>query len=147
MLKHLVRWHPDTDIVMNKKQECNQCQRRFFFKNTLIKHLKADHGTDYKKYKCPEPGCDSHFRLLQGKQMRKHMKEEHGHSFSEGKEGMFTCERCDKKFKTFDVLQKHIKGVHESMHVPCYICAKLVKEGTPMEHHIKYVHLKPNTFQ
>ena len=68
------------------------------------------------------------------------MKEEHGHSFSEGKEGMFTCERCDKKFKTFDVLQKHIKGVHESMHVPCYICAKLVKEGTPMEHHIKYVH-------
>ena len=146
MLKHLLRWHPDTEIVMNKKQECNQCQRKFFFKNTLIKHLKIDHGTEYKKFKCIEEGCDIYFRLFKGKLMRRHLREVHGHEFNQ-KEGMFLCDQCDKKFKSYDVLQKHIKGDHESMHVPCYICAKLVKEGTPMEHHIKYVHLQPNKFQ
>ena len=146
MLKHLLRWHPDTEIVMNKKQECNQCQRKFFFKNTLIKHLKVDHGTEYKKFKCTEDGCEMYFRLFKGKLMRRHLREVHGQEFNQ-KEGMFLCDQCEKKFKSYDVLQKHIKGVHESVHVPCYICAKLVKEGTPMEHHIKYVHLQPNKFQ
>ena len=86
--------------------------------------------------------------------MRKHLTEVHNHEFNL-KEGMYACEQCDKKFRTFDILTKHIKvnkyyilnnvynlyslfqGVHEAVHVPCYICAKLVKEGTPMEHHIK----------
>ena len=45
MLKHLLRWHPDTEIALNKKQDCNQCDRKFFFKSTLVKHLKVDHGT------------------------------------------------------------------------------------------------------
>ena len=140
MLKHLVRWHPDSNIVLNKKEECSQCDRKFFFKKTLIKHLKIDHGTEYKKFKCPEEGCDVFFRLEKGKLMRKHLTDVHKHTLNL-KEGMYPCEQCGKKFRTFDILTKHIKGVHESVHVPCYICAKLVKEGTPMEHHIKYVSL------
>jgi len=145
MLKHLLRWHPDTEIVMNKKEQCSQCDRKFYFKKTLIRHMKIDHGTEYKKFKCPEQGCNMFFRLQKGKLMRKHLTEVHQHDFNI-KEGMFACEKCDKKFRTFDILSKHIKGVHESVHVPCYICAKLLKEGTPMEHHIKYVHLQPNRF-
>ena len=95
---------------------------------------------------CPEPGCTDRFRIFQGKLMRKHLETYHGKALSEPRE-MFPCQKCDKKFKTYEIMQKHLKGVHESMHVPCYICAKLVKEGTPMEHHIKYVHLRPNQFE
>ena len=102
--------------------------------------------TDYKKHECPEPGCTERFRIFQGKLMRKHLESYHGKALSEPRE-MFPCQKCDKKFKTYEIMQKHLKGVHESMHVPCYICAKLVKEGTPMEHHIKYVHLRPNQFE
>ena len=102
--------------------------------------------TDYKKHECPESGCTERFRIFQGKLMRKHLEIYHGKSLSEPRE-MFPCQKCDKKFKTYEIMQKHLKGVHESMHVPCYICAKLVKEGTPMEHHIKYVHLRPNQFE
>ena len=78
--------------------------------------------------------------------MKKHLEEVHGQSLDSPRE-LYPCEKCDKKFKTHEIMQKHLKGVHESSHVPCYICAKLVKEGTPMEHHIKYVHLKPNQFE
>lgn len=62
-MQHLVRWHPDTDIVLNKKEECSQCDRKFFWKKTLIKHLKVEHGTEYKRFKCPEEDCTAHFRL------------------------------------------------------------------------------------
>ena len=103
-------------------------------------------GTDQKRHECPEPGCTERFRIFKGKLMRKHLETVHGKSLSQPRE-MFSCEKCDKKFKTYEIMQKHMKGVHESMHVPCYICAKLVKEGTPMEHHIKYVHLRPNQFE
>ena len=103
-------------------------------------------GSEMKKHECPEPGCTERFRIFQGKLMRKHLETAHGKSLSEPRE-LFSCGKCDKKFKTYEIMQKHMKGVHESMHVPCYICAKLVKEGTPMEHHIKYVHLRPNQFE
>ena len=94
---------------------------------------------------------------FQGKLMRRHLTEVHQHEFNTV-DGEFACEKCDKKCRTFEMLSKHIKvhfifkyyrkidklmicnqAVHESVHVPCYICAKLLKQGTPMEHHIKYV--------
>ena len=97
------------------------------------------------------------FYSLQGKLMRRHLTEVHQHEFNTV-DGEFACEKCDKKCRTFEMLSKHIKvhfkfkyyrtidrlmvcnqAVHESVHVPCYICAKLLKQGTPMEHHIKYV--------
>ena len=146
MLKHLMKCHSDNELVKNRKEECEECNRTFFFKSSLIKHLKTVHGTEYKKHECPEMGCSERFRIFQGKLMRKHLQLHHGKSLSEPRE-MFPCGKCDKKFKTYEIMQKHLKGVHESMHVPCYICAKLVKEGTPMEHHIKYVHLRPNQFE
>ena len=46
--------------------------------------------------------------MTQGKLMRKHLTEAHQHDFNI-KEGMFACEKCDKKFRTFDILSKHIK--------------------------------------
>ena len=107
---------------------------------------KSSQGSEFKKHECPEPGCTERFRIFKGKLMRKHLQTSHGKTLSEPRE-MFPCGKCDKKFKTYEIMQKHLKGVHESMHVPCYICAKLVKEGTPMEHHIKYVHLRPNQFE
>ena len=42
---------------------CFQCDRKFYFKKTLIRHLKVDHGKEYKKFKCPEQGCNVYFRL------------------------------------------------------------------------------------
>ena len=42
---------------------CFQCDRKFYFKKTLIRHLKIDHGKEYKKFKCPEQGCNVYFRL------------------------------------------------------------------------------------
>ena len=147
MLKHLLRLHPDTEIVKNKKEGCDECGKKFLLKSTLIKHMKRDHGTEYRRYPCPEEGCSERFRICKGKLMKKHLQTGHGHTFSSERKELFPCEKCDKKFKTYEIMQKHLKGVHESTHVPCYICAKLVKEGTPMEHHIKYVHLRPNQFE
>ena len=146
MLRHLLRLHPETDIVKHKKESCQKCGKKFLLKGTLIKHMKTEHGTEYKRHECPEEGCNERFRIFKGKLMRKHLELVHGQSSDVPKE-MFPCEKCDKKFKTYEIMQKHLKGVHESSHVPCYICAKLVKEGTPMEHHIKYVHLRPNQFE
>ena len=105
-----------------------------------------EHRTVHKRHECPEEGCTERFKIFHGKLMRRHLENVHGQILEKPKES-FTCEKCDKKFKTFEILQKHMKGVHESNHVPCYICAKLVKEGTPMEHHIKYVHIQPNQFE
>ena len=105
-----------------------------------------EHRTVHKRHECPEEGCSERFKIFQGKLMRRHLQNVHGKVLEKPKEN-FLCEKCDKKFKTFEILQKHMKGVHESNHVPCYICAKLVKEGTPMEHHIKYVHIQPNQFE
>ena len=104
------------------------------------------HRTVHKRHECPVEGCTERFKIFHGKLMRKHLENVHGQVLEKPRES-FTCEKCDKKFKTFEILQKHMKGVHESNHVPCYICAKLVKEGTPMEHHIKYVHIQPNQFE
>ena len=53
----------------------------------------------------------------QGKLMRKHLTEVHGHDFNL-KEGMFGCEKCDKKFRTFDILTKHIKVIN----LNCCLC-------------------------
>ena len=107
---------------------------------------QGEHRTVHKRHECPEEGCTERFKIFQGKLMRRHLENVHGQVLEKPKEN-FLCEKCDKKFKTFEILQKHMKGVHESNHVPCYICAKLVKEGTPMEHHIKYVHIQPNQFE
>lgn len=107
---------------------------------------RGEHRTVRKRHECPEEGCTERFKIYQGKLMRRHLENVHGQVLDKPKES-FLCEKCDKKFKTFEILQKHMKGVHESTHVPCYICAKLVKEGTPMEHHIKYVHIQPNQFE
>ena len=107
---------------------------------------QGEHRTVHKRHECPEDGCTERFKIFQGKLMRRHLENVHGQVLEKPKEN-FLCEKCDKKFKTFEILQKHMKGVHESNHVPCYICAKLVKEGTPMEHHIKYVHIQPNQFE
>ena len=106
----------------------------------------GEQRTVNKRHECPEEGCTERFKIYQGKLMRRHLENVHGQVLDKPKES-FLCEKCDKKFKTFEILQKHMKGVHESNHVPCYICAKLVKEGTPMEHHIKYVHIQPNQFE
>ena len=105
-----------------------------------------EHRSVHKRHECPEEGCRERFKILRGKLMRRHLETVHGQVLDKPR-GSYYCDKCDKKFKTFEILQKHIKGVHESTHIPCYICAKLVKEGTPMEHHIKYVHIQPNQFE
>jgi len=141
---------PKSDVKVISKdrkiKKCDECDKPFLMKSSLIRHMKEEHGTEYRKHECPEDGCSERFRIFRGKLMKKHLEEVHGQSLDSPRE-LYPCEKCDKKFKTYEIMQKHLKGVHESSHVPCYICAKLVKEGTPMEHHIKYVHLKPNQFE
>ena len=146
LIKHFTKMHPDSDVVRFKKEFCEYCGKRFQIKSNLIKHMKAEHASEYKKFKCPVSGCNEKFRIDNGKLMRNHLECVHGQKRAESNE-RFPCEKCNKKFKTFDIMQKHMKGVHEAKHVPCYICAKLVKEGTPMDHHIKYVHERPNQFE
>ena len=51
------------DVQNNAQHAYFQCDRKFYFKKTLIRHMKIDHGTEYKKFKCPEQGCNMFFRL------------------------------------------------------------------------------------
>ena len=50
-------------LKIKSPPEYFQCDRKFYFKKTLIRHMKIDHGTEYKKFKCPEQGCNMYFRL------------------------------------------------------------------------------------
>ena len=86
--------------------QCENCHKYLSSKKSLSKHVRSIHTGD-KNFHCQI--CEISF--LQGHELKSHVKKKHT------KDGevpeTFYCDQCTKQFTAKNVLNNHIKYVHQ----------------------------------
>ncbi|XP_018372975.1 PREDICTED: RE1-silencing transcription factor-like [Trachymyrmex cornetzi] len=114
LLLHVQRVH-----VRARNYKCNECEKNFFNKHDLAKHLSI-HSQE-KPYSCSI--CQKQFSRLTSLQRHKKVHKEETH---------YACPHCDDEFFTTEELEEHKNSAHKKEKpFQCNICKKrfLYKQG------------------
>ncbi|KAG5325224.1 ZSC22 protein, partial [Pseudoatta argentina] len=114
LLLHVQRIH-----FRARNYKCNECEKNFFSKHDLVKHLSI-HSQE-KPYSCSI--CEKQFSRLTSLQRHKKVHKDETH---------YTCSHCDDEFFTTEELEDHKNSVHKKEKpFQCNICKKrfLYKQG------------------
>jgi len=107
--------------------ECEQCEYKTKWKQSLKRHIKTVH--EGIVYKCEQ--CE--YKANWKQNLVSHIKSVH--------EGIvYKCEQCDYKAKCKKNLQIHIKLVHEGFEYKCEQCDYKAKWKQSLLHHKKSIH-------
>lgn len=93
---------PLESIVDLPNLSCLVCKKQFSNKSNLLRHAKAQHGT--QQFPCPEPGCGRMFK--RNDELRQHVQS--AHKSWRG----YECPLCKHAFTTPSNLRRHAKHVH-----------------------------------
>ena len=118
---------------LNKRQfVCDECNKQFHFKSTLLHHKRYVHSTD-RPFVCNRINCNKRFKLM--KSLNLHKKR---HSLVKS----FGCDKCDKRFIFKRDLFIH-KDVHNNRPFVCpqSYCDKAFKRKGDLNNHIRKQHL------
>ena len=96
--KHMNEVHKVPRNVLGVR--CQVCDKSFLFKSALLKHTKAAHG-------------DGSNDGVNGEQMTEEVQVQQQPKKVRKKQKGFLCELCDKSFSFKQVLDRHVKEVHE----------------------------------
>lgn len=137
--------------------KCNHCTATYTLKKSLTVHMKQLHLAQYcvenKKSLIQCPKCD--FKTIAEKYLKQH--ESKFHLVMEA----FSCDICDKKYKTKDSLRVHMKKIHllgTPSQLVCEFCGSLVSSDSRCNScHISVasnseannklvINIEPNTF-
>ena len=88
------------NLVLNTFQ-CNECNKNFNFRNSLMKHIKSDHKQ--MSFTCHV--CEKSFNYQSN--LRRHVNVKH--SIAQIK---FKCGVCSKWFQYSSSLRKHMRSFH-----------------------------------
>ena len=99
--QYLVQQHMEKDHSIRKPYLCQICGK--VFKGRGLWSHKQTHKFKEKEriYKCPEPGCNSDFK------MEKYLKQ---HAKTHWTAANFLCEMCGKSYKRNECLQAHFRS-------------------------------------
>ena len=155
LLKHKESVHNDSEETINRRLQCDQCEKSFSLPRSLKDHkLRIHEGVtfncnqcDYKgsrkslsrhknkfheeKFKCDQ--CD--FLGPQAKYLKEHIEVQHM--------GLrYHCDQCEASFSVTRNLNQHIKEVHQEKTLLCDQCHFTTNHNHALQHHIKAMHLK-----
>ncbi|XP_053695923.1 zinc finger protein 62-like [Sabethes cyaneus] len=102
--------------------QCRQCNEIFTDRKSLRLHKFSEH--DYERpHECSI--CGKAFALARTLEL---------HSRYHTGEGLFQCEKCDKKFNFLRVLKQH-QGTHEEGKFPCNDCGVIFRVSKSLQNH------------
>lgn len=151
--KHLVRFHRPR-ILSSRCSHCGKVVAPYAIKFHLNKfHAPGGHllcsvcDMEYTKTGKPQPHMMLNPKLpCKFPECNEIFQSEHSlssHVYTVHKVGAYTCEMCEKTFKTRATLANHIEWVHLNNGLAiCELCGKALKSAKGLEYHIKYMHTK-----
>uniref|UniRef100_A0A6P7GPK9 Zinc finger protein 585B-like isoform X1 n=2 Tax=Diabrotica virgifera virgifera TaxID=50390 RepID=A0A6P7GPK9_DIAVI len=122
--KHIARCTRKKLMMQDKQDpfECKQCDKKFLYKNMLVRHIK-DHES--RRYICNL--CSKSYNRI--KCFKNHIctvKHE--------------CKHCGKVFKYRSNLCRHVQGAHEGKRYICALCNKSYIQKDDLIAHFERVH-------
>lgn len=116
-----------------RNYKCSSCQKAFFSKFVLRKHVRTAHMTAYKNHKCHIDGCTEEFPDISSLQQHLNSHDEFNNF----------CHLC-KSF--FDHLSDHYTSDHFDIKDRCEICPKLFADTESLRIHMESFHEKNENF-
>ncbi|KAH1003740.1 hypothetical protein HUJ04_003610 [Dendroctonus ponderosae] len=127
-------YHFDPFDAWTESQECPLCNRVFPSNVALLKHkIVCDPTCLYKICKV----CN---KFIKKTKLDRHIA---WHKVKR-KTQLYSCEKCDKTFRSLQYLKLHREKVHENKGIqyPCDVCGKRFSTKYRAEYHKKTIHLK-----
>ena len=124
----------------SKSYQCQQCD--YVCKSLLgLKRHSTYHSRE--KYSCPHPNCN--YTNTYEKLVKKHIEAKHNPNnedpMAEEKTESHVCEICSKVLKTYKILQKHMREVHQGEKIYCNLCPYSTKRQRDLNRHVRIHHL------
>ena len=114
-------------VSVNGKYKCEPCQKTFYNRPTLNRHIKSKH--DGVKYDCDQ--CD--FRAGHQSSLALHILSKH--------DGVkYACGQCDSQFTQQGTLKTHIQSKHEGVKYVCDQCDHQATTQSNLTVHVKSKH-------
>ena len=128
-LKHLREQAENGDTSIDKANlyvHCDKCDKRFFHKDGLLKHVRQFHD-ESSKFPCPSCGLvfDNKTKL------REHERAAHS------TDDKYQCKICGKRFGNTYPLKMHMR-THEDSQFQCKYCPKKLKDAKSLKFHERY---------
>ena len=120
--------------------QCDLCDKRFAYKDTLIIHMKNHHpfqSSEFSQTLEEEPEVnpwDKYELSLESNQIKEHMEE---HSTT-----AFSCEICELAFLTIEMLNTHTEEYHTNERAQCDVCNTNLTSTEDLSTHVCDTSLK-----
>ena len=118
----------------SENHKCEICGKVFPYKYNWVRHLKIMHNKTVDKIK-KIPKCKHCDKIFSRPGLlKKHILTAH--------EGVkpFKCDKCNKMFTNFDALKRHNDSFHLGIKHMCHLCGKSFKCANYVKQHVRTFH-------
>ena len=104
--KYRLKDHLNTHYPENNPYICKICDKGFTTSYVYRRHVTENHGDNDKMFACSK--CENTYTAERN--LMRHIESKHGDK------SKHNCTLCEKQFERIDVLQKHLKYIHNIDH-------------------------------
>ena len=135
--------------------KCQRCEKKFRNNSSIVQHVHYHHRE--KKIDCEKCGrmfpskslLNRHMKSCDGvekiQQKLKHV--EYRVSENDSSDKKYQCMKCEKKFRTINLIWRHIFNMHREKKFRCEFCDKLFPFNYALNTHKKKCHNNPGTLK